>query len=67
MLLLSIVISVVVNSNFCEPPCTHSCIYILFLQIDIKENSFFENVVSIDRFSNHRTFKKITIPVDPHQ
>jgi len=38
-----------------------------YKDITIKPDTFFENVVSIDKFSNHRTFKKITIPVDPHQ
>jgi len=38
-----------------------------YKEIEIHDNKFFENVVSIDRFSNHRTFKKITLDVDPHQ
>ncbi|XP_065645197.1 endothelin-converting enzyme 2 isoform X2 [Hydra vulgaris] len=36
-------------------------------EIEIQPNTFFDNVASIDKFSNRRTFKKLDNPVDPHQ
>jgi len=36
-------------------------------EIEIHPEKFFENVVSIDKFSNRRTFRKLDQPVDPHQ
>jgi endothelin-converting enzyme len=38
-----------------------------YKEITIKPDTFFENVASIDKFSNRRTFKKLDKPVDPHQ
>jgi len=38
-----------------------------YKEISIKQDTFFENVASIDKFSNRRTFKKLDKPVDPHQ
>lgn len=38
-----------------------------YKEISIKPNTFFENVASIDKFSNRRTFRKLDKPVDPHQ
>eukprot|EP00795_Rhopilema_esculentum_P016444 gene16444-7858_t len=38
-----------------------------YKEIEIHPDTFFENVVSIDRFSNRRTFRKLDQPVDPHQ
>jgi len=38
-----------------------------YKEITIKSDTFFENVASIDKFSNRRTFRKLDKPVDPHQ
>merc|ERR1719494_853153 len=38
-----------------------------YSEIVIKPDTFFENVASIDKFSNRRTFRKLDHPVDPHQ
>jgi len=38
-----------------------------YKEIVIKPDTFFDNVASIDKFSNRRTFKKLDKPVDPHQ
>eukprot|EP00794_Sanderia_malayensis_P011002 gene11002-12165_t len=38
-----------------------------YKEIVIHPDTFFENVESIDTFSNRRTFRKLDKPVDPHQ
>jgi len=38
-----------------------------YREIVIKPDTFFDNVASIDKFSNKRTFRKLDKPVDPHQ